>query len=69
MKNLIVSGIAMVVIVAIVLGLFALCGWTLSVLLNVIFSQIGLGTMNFWGGCCLLASATIMKNWMCWGSD
>lgn len=66
MKNLICGAVAIIVMVAMVLGVIALCGWVTSILLNVVLGQIGLGKINLWGGCCILATAQLIKGFINW---
>lgn len=61
MKDTIIGGIAGIIIIIFMIGLFALCGWAIASLLNVVLTQIGLGSINFWGGCCILAIGQIIK--------
>lgn len=61
MKDTIIGGIAGFIVIIIMIGLFALCGWAIASLLNVVLTQIGLGSINFWGGCCILAIGQIIK--------
>ena len=63
MGKIIIGILAFIVI----LGLFAFCGWAVSLLLNVALSQMGLNSISFWGGCCILASAQTIKTFICFG--
>lgn len=66
MKDFICGAVALLVILAIVLGAIAICGWFISILLNVVLGQIGLGKINAWGGCCILATAQLIKGFINW---
>lgn len=68
MKDLIMLAIAAIVVFAIAFGIFVLCGWAVSVLLNIGLKQMGLGTINFWAGCGIVASGQFIKSFTSWGS-
>lgn len=68
MKDLIMVVISIIVAVAITLGLFAVCGWAVALFLNVALVQMGLGTINFWAGCGIVASGQFIKSFTSWGS-
>lgn len=67
MKNFVAGILAGIIVLIIVLGLVALTSWFLSILLNVVLVQMGLGKITLWGGCCILASAQLIKSFICWG--
>lgn len=66
MKDLIMMAFTLIVAVTAVLGLLALCGLAVSMLLNVVLGQMGLGLINFWGGCCIVASVQLIKAFISW---
>lgn len=66
MKGLISGAFALLIMIILVTGAIAICGWFISILLNVVLGQIGLGKINTWGGCCILATAQIIKGFINW---
>lgn len=64
-KLLLNTGILLGIAGFIFLGIL-LFGWVVSVIFNVVLGQMGLGRINFWGGCCILALAQGIKGFLKW---
>lgn len=57
-----------IVAIIIVCGMFAICSWFVSLLLNVVLAQAGLGSINTFGGACIVAAAQTIKSFILFGS-
>ena len=66
MKDLFAGLIALLIVLALVGGIFSLGIWVVTGMLNVFLGQLGLGAINMWGTLCLTVSMAIIYKFITW---